>query len=348
MTVAYMFDNIIRRTIVATIFLLLSFSVAAQVTITGYVYDENREPIIGAVVSEKNGSATMTDVNGWFKIEVSDKNPLKVDFLGYESLTIYTGEKDMFIDAVLSASEVESAYVDIDLDIYQKAQKGDIVAMCVVGDDYFWGGHNWDGYNSIACDWLLPAAKSGDAFSQFRLYQLFYEGKGVKKDIKVALQWLNKAANQNYTSAIFELGLWYYEEEDGGPKRDYKKAFELFTKAAEQGDLRAWIKKGYCYYHGNGTDKSYANATECWLTAIEYTWQAPKEIWDIISEHADAPLLFRIGENYYKGYTTFKQDFEKMPLFVYPWEKLKIFSKLYLKIKRQKLCFVVQLCHLYY
>mgnify|MGYP003311349711 FL=1 len=125
MTVAYMFDNIIRRTIVATIFLLLSFSVAAQVTITGYVYDENREPIIGAVVSEKNGSATMTDVNGWFKIEVSDKNPLKVDFLGYESLTIYTGEKDMFIDAVLSASEVESAYVDIDLDIYQKAQKGD-------------------------------------------------------------------------------------------------------------------------------------------------------------------------------------------------------------------------------
>ena len=311
MTVAYMFDNIIRRTIVATIFLLLSFGVAAQVTITGYVYDENRNPITGASVIEKNGSATITDVKGWFKIEVSDKNPLRVDFIGYKSLTIYTEEKDMFIDAVLSASEVESDYVDIDLDIYQKAQKGDIDAMSEVGENYYWRGRNWDGYNGIACDWLLPAAKSGDYLSQYRLYQLFYVGKGVKKDIKVALQWLNKAANQNYTTAIFELGLWYYEEEDGGPKRDYKKAFELFTKAAEQGDFRAWIKKGDCYYDGNGTDKSYTNATECWLTAIEYAWLAPKEIWDIISEHADTPLLFRIGENYYKGKTTFKQDFAK-------------------------------------
>ena len=88
MTVAYMFDNIIRRTIVATIFLLLSFGVAAQVTITGYVYDENRKPIIGASVSEKNGSATITNVNGWFKIEVSERKPLTVAFIGCKLLKI--------------------------------------------------------------------------------------------------------------------------------------------------------------------------------------------------------------------------------------------------------------------
>ncbi|MBQ6939632.1 MAG: hypothetical protein IJN35_07265, partial [Muribaculaceae bacterium] len=97
MTVAYKFDNIIRRTIVATIFLLLSFGVAAQVTITGYVYDENRNPIIGASVIEKNGSATMTNVNGWFKIEVSERKPLTVTFIGCKLLKINEKE-DKYVE----------------------------------------------------------------------------------------------------------------------------------------------------------------------------------------------------------------------------------------------------------
>ena len=94
MTISFMFDNIIRRTIVATILLLLAYSAVAQVTITGYVYDENRNPIIGASVIEKNGSATMTDVKGWFKIEVSERKPLTVTFIGCKLLEINEKEND--------------------------------------------------------------------------------------------------------------------------------------------------------------------------------------------------------------------------------------------------------------
>ena len=301
-------SNLLRITLVA-FFVMFAYRGIAQIAVTGYVYDENRTPIIGAVVTQKNGSGSVTNINGEFKIEVSDNTPLIISFIGYKDLTVYIEKKDMFVDAILSASEKESVYVTVDLDIYQKALQGNFEAQTEVGIDYYYIGDDWEGYYSIAHSWFLKAANKGDSNALYWLYRLFYEDSWVKKDVKTALYWLKKAAKQNHATALFELGLWYFYEEEGGPKQDYKKAFELFTKAAEQGDFRAWIEKGYCYYDGKGTDKSYDKAIDCWLNALEFGWLPSQEVWDMISEHANAPTSYLIGENYYKGKGFYKQDF---------------------------------------
>ena len=53
-------------------------------TITGTVYDSNREPIIGANIIEKGTSnGTITDYDGNFTLRVSTEAVLRVSYIGY-------------------------------------------------------------------------------------------------------------------------------------------------------------------------------------------------------------------------------------------------------------------------
>lgn len=55
--------------------------------LSGKVYDENDDPMIGAVIMEKNisGKGTITDINGSFTITIESAEPqIAVSFIGYE------------------------------------------------------------------------------------------------------------------------------------------------------------------------------------------------------------------------------------------------------------------------
>ena len=229
MTVAYMFDNIIRRTIVATIFLLLSFSVAAQVTITGYVYDENREPIIGASVIEKNGSATMTDVNGWFKIESSGEKPLTVTFIGCKLLKINEKE-DKYIEVTLmpDKSKRESSYIAINAKTYQKALEGDAQSQFEMAEMY--GRLN----DTEAAGWYEKAANGGHAEAQHWLGFYYAHGWGVEYDMKKAFQLYKKSAEQGFALGYYAMGECYATG-SGVPKNTHE-AVKNYNLAAELGD----------------------------------------------------------------------------------------------------------------
>lgn len=71
--------------------------------VVGTVYDEWREPIIGAaVIAEETGKATHTDLDGKFEIEVEGNTTLKVLYIGYtpKEIKVSTGNR---YDIILKA-----------------------------------------------------------------------------------------------------------------------------------------------------------------------------------------------------------------------------------------------------
>ena len=163
-----------------------------------------------------------------------------------------------------------------------------------------------------AIEYYKKAGKQGNGYSLQQLYQIYRRGKGsVQVDTQLALQYLrqgaeinhgpslyslgyeyligeimhqedsqaleyfNKAVEQNYPFAYAVLGTCYY---DGEPlvEKDYNKAFQLLSKAAEDpGSINeelmgeVYKKLGACYRFGRGTEVNQSMASF-------YTEQAAK------------------------------------------------------------------------
>lgn len=66
---------------------LMSFTLAAQVTVTGTVEETTGDPVIGATVREKGtGAGTTTDIDGNFSLKVESSNAtLIVSYVGLET-----------------------------------------------------------------------------------------------------------------------------------------------------------------------------------------------------------------------------------------------------------------------
>ena len=88
----------------------------------------------------------------------------------------------------------------------------------------------------------------------------YQTGDGVKKDLKKAIMWFEKAASRNYDNALVSLGELYYKGE--GVKQDYKKAFELFNRALRRNIPSAQYRLGVCNYYGHGTKQDKKAAVE--------------------------------------------------------------------------------------
>lgn len=63
----------------------------------------------------------------------------------------------------------------------------------------------------------------------FEMGLSYFYGRGVIKNIDIAIRHFTAAANKNHLSSLNKLGDFYIN-------RDYKKAFDYYKKAAEQGN----------------------------------------------------------------------------------------------------------------
>jgi hypothetical protein len=84
-------SSLFYRVMAVFIFSFLSvFSQTKNATIRGKVYDENGEPVIGAVVSLKNNpsKAAATDLNGQFQLSVVEEGKLSIviSYVGYDKV----------------------------------------------------------------------------------------------------------------------------------------------------------------------------------------------------------------------------------------------------------------------
>lgn len=63
---------------------------------------------------------------------------------------------------------------------------------------------------------------------------MYRNGEGVKHDYKKAVEWYEKAANQGFIDAQFNLGSMYFNGQ--GVRQDKKVAKEWFGKVCDSGD----------------------------------------------------------------------------------------------------------------
>jgi uncharacterized protein len=79
-----------------------------------------------------------------------------------------------------------------------------------------------------------------------------------KRDSAKAVDWLNRAANQNYAPAQAVLG--YMLEQGIGAPRDPAGAFRWYQRAAQAGNDDGLVNLGRAYEHGIGTARDLAQA----------------------------------------------------------------------------------------
>jgi TPR repeat protein len=82
---------------------------------------------------------------------------------------------------------------------------------------------------------------------------------GVRKDEKLGLEWMVKAADGGYDVALYEMG-GAYEFGRRGVSKDKAKAIYWYEEAAEHGNIQAQYRLGEKYERGDGVPKDIDKA----------------------------------------------------------------------------------------
>lgn len=116
---------------------------------------------------------------------------------------------------------------------------------------------------------LQAKAEQGDAKAQIELSELYFNGKGVEKDLAAGAKWLRMAADQGNAYAQTSLGVYYRDGGNGFPQ-DYKIAALWFRKGADQGNSQAIFSLAELYQNGRGVDQNYRLAAEWYRKDAEH------------------------------------------------------------------------------
>ena len=91
------------KNIILFFLLISSFSIFAADKVKGYVFDETKEPVIGAnVYWEKSKKGTVTNLDGYFEIDLpKDNEPLMISYTGYSTQSIHLDDNNEEINIIL-------------------------------------------------------------------------------------------------------------------------------------------------------------------------------------------------------------------------------------------------------
>ena len=153
-----------------------------------------------------------------------------------------------------------------------------------IGEIYYYGDYGLSRNFKKAFYWYEKAANNGFANAQYNLALMYKKGEGVLRDYKKALYWYRKAANSGLAEAQSNLALMY--DEGKGVLRDYKKALYWYRKAANNGLAEAQFNLALMYKKGEGVLRDYKKALY-WYTKA--------------ANNGDAEAQFNLSLMYYKG-----------------------------------------------
>jgi uncharacterized protein len=166
-----------------------------------------------------------------------------------------------------------------------------LVVICVTS---LWAGQKVEeGYQALnkgdyatALSVFEPLAAQGDAGAQAGLASMYYEGVGVEKNAKKAVNLAREAAKKKHVIAQYIL---YYAYQSGnGVEQDGKKAFDWLSLSAESGYPPAQLTIAQVYFY----DKDYYRSL---------TWA------QLAAKHDVPNALTLIGNHYALG-AGVKQD----------------------------------------
>ena len=143
-------------------------------------------------------------------------------------------------------------------------------------------------------DKSLLKAYEGDADAQFKTGVLFASDQFNKADLKHAVYWHEKAAQQGHALAQYNLGHYYLAGK--GITKNEPKAIEWWQKAAEQDHAIAQFNVGRAFYLGIGVSQNIEQA-QYWLQRAARN-KEPNSI-EILKElgWSDLPLVDRPATN---------------------------------------------------
>lgn len=139
------------------------------------------------------------------------------------------------------------------------AEKENSMAQHNMGCFYEKGLCNQPQNYRMALEWFKKAADQGLKDSQFQVGLYYYYGKGVNPDETMAIDYLTKAAKQEFLKAQRLLGEIYYKKEDT------EEAVKWLLKAADQGDDRSGYNLAHIYFTTWGYIKADDNKVISWL-----------------------------------------------------------------------------------
>ena len=95
---------------------------------------------------------------------------------------------------------------------------------------------------------LVNKANADDVQSQFSLGHIYFEGICVEKNLQLAGQWYEKAANNGHAGAMFNLFHVYGNAQNGYWNEEKAKYWLL--QAGKAGEIRAYYPLITVYEHG--------------------------------------------------------------------------------------------------
>ncbi len=156
-----------------------------------------------------------------------------------------------------------------------------------VADDFVLGREAYlQGNFAEALRLWAPLADENDPRAQFSIGSLYFEGRGVTKDLSAAARWFRRAAEQGYAAAQFNLGN-SYKHGQGVPQDDLE-AVKWWTLAAEQEFAPAQFNLGTQYYFGRGVPKDQQKGLRWYKRAADNGHPRARELFAIAPEETEA------------------------------------------------------------
>lgn len=120
--------------------------------------------------------------------------------------------------------------------------------------------------------WHGKVASYGDPDSQFLVAQIYEQGKLVPKDLKKALEYYKKAAEQNHLESCMKLGGIYSENK--WVKEDMEQSLFWYHRAAERDYVPAQIQLS----HLLEKQKKYAEAFDWMAKAMRQLFPSESDL----------------------------------------------------------------------
>ncbi|KAM9027997.1 protein sel-1 homolog 3 [Ara ararauna] len=147
-------------------------------------------------------------------------------------------------DELLKAQTKENG--DVFMWLKHEATRGNAAAQQRLAQMLFWGQQGVAKNPEAAVEWYAKGAiETEDPVLIYDYAIVLFKGQGVKKNTKLALELMKKAAAKGLPQAVNGLG-WYYHNF----KRDYRKAAEHWLVAEELGNPDASYNLGVLYLDG--------------------------------------------------------------------------------------------------
>lgn len=143
--------------------------------------------------------------------------------------------------------------------VRERATAGDAVAQFSLGCLMYYGSTD----TSQAMEWIRKAAAQQYAPAEFHMGQIYDFGFGVPQDDRQASEWYRKAAEHGSAAAQRSLGEFYQKGRSDAV--NFSEALRWYRRGADGDDLRAQVALGNMYFEGIGVPRDYTSAY-VWFT----------------------------------------------------------------------------------